>query len=161
MKYIYGLDLSLNSTGICIFTNDGQFVECMTVDTNDLKETKLKLKRIGEDFIKIMRVYEPEKVVIEQGFTLFNSSTQAIFRVHGIANYIFSQYEQIYLPASTIKKIVGGKGNMPKEGIKDIITKQYPSVKFKNLDESDAFSICLAYFIKEGIIKDATKNIQE
>ena len=115
MKYVYGLDLSLNSTGICIFTNDGQFVECMTIDTNDLKEIKLKLKRIGEDFIKIMKVYEPELVVIEQGFTLFNSSTQAIFRVHGIANYIFSQYEQIYLPASSIKKIVGGRGNMTKE----------------------------------------------
>lgn len=158
MKYVYGLDLSLNSTGICIFTNDGQFVECMTIDTNDLKETKLKLKRIGEDFIKIIKIYEPEIIVIEQGFTLFNSSTQAIFRVHGIANYIFSQYEQIYLPASTIKKIVGGKGNTTKEEIRDIIIKNYPDVKFKNLDESDAFSICLAYFIKEGIINNATAN---
>lgn len=158
-KYIYGLDLSLNSTGICIFTNDGQFVECMTIDTTDLKEVKLKLTRIGNDFIKIIKTYEPEIVVIEQGFTLYNNSTQAIFKVHGIANYIFSEYEQIYLPASTIKKIVGGKGNMTKEKIRDIIIQQYPNVKFKNLDESDAFSICLAYFIKEGIIKNAEKDL--
>ena len=106
-----------------------------------------------------MKVYEPELVVIEQGFTLFNSSTQAIFRVHGIANYIFSQYEQIYLPASSIKKIVGGRGNMTKEEIQQIILSSYGNVKFHNYDESDAFSICLAYFIKEGIIKNAKENI--
>ncbi len=150
-KYVYSLDLSLNSTGVCIFTNDGQFIKSMTIDTNSEKETKLKLKKIGNEFIRLIKEYTPEIVLIEQGFTLFNTSTQAIFRVHGLVNYLFSQYEQIYYPATTIKKIIGGKGNMKKEEIQEVIYKKYPNVKFKNLDESDAFSIGEAYFIKKGI----------
>lgn len=149
--YTYALDLSLNSTGVCIFTNDGQLEKITTIDTNSEKETKLKLKKIGNEFIRLMKLYEPEVVVIEQGFTLFNNSTQAIFRVNGLVNYLFYKYEQIYFPATTIKKIVGGKGNMKKEEIRDIILKKYPDIKFNNLDESDAFSIGEAYFIKKGI----------
>jgi Holliday junction resolvasome RuvABC endonuclease subunit len=53
----------------------------------------------------------------------------------------------------TIKKIVGGKGNMTKDEIKDIIMNKYPKVNFENLDESDSFSVGLCYFIKNGIIK--------
>lgn len=150
--YIYGLDLSLNSTGVAIFTNDGKYITCMTIDTNNLKETKLKLKKIGKELTSISKKYEPSRIIIEQGFTLFNASTQAIFRVHGVVNYIFYKYEQIYMPASSIKKIVGGKGNMSKEEIKNIILDKYPETKFRNYDESDAFSICMAYFIKNGIL---------
>lgn len=146
--YVYALDLSLNSTGVCIFTNDGKIVEIMTIDTHKEKETKLKLKLIGDDFKKLIKVYTPGVIVIEQGFTRFNASTQAIFRVHGLVNYIFCDYEQIYYPASTVKKTVGGKGNMEKEEIREKILLQYPNIKFNNYDESDAFSVGLTYFIK-------------
>jgi Holliday junction resolvasome RuvABC endonuclease subunit len=78
-KYIYALDLSQNSSGICIFTNDGKFVKAFTIDTNGEKETRLKLKLIGNRFIEIMKEYPPDTIVIEQGFTLYNQSTQAIF----------------------------------------------------------------------------------
>lgn len=151
--YIYALDLSLNSTGVCIFTNDGQFVEAMTIETNGEKETKLKLKIIGDELVKMMKAYTPEVIVIEQGFTLYNPSTQAIFRVHGLVNYLFSEYEQIYYPASTVKKVVGGKGNMTKEEIYYIIKERFPKIRLYNYDESDAFSVGLTYFVKKGIIK--------
>jgi Holliday junction resolvasome RuvABC endonuclease subunit len=149
--FVYALDLSLNSTGVCIFTNDGHFVEALTIDTHDEKESKLKLSIIGKEFIKLIKTYPPEVIIIEQGFTLFNKSTQAIFRVHGLANYIFSDYEQIYYPATTVKKAVGGKGNMKKEEIRDVILKKYPDIKFNSLDESDAFAIAQTYFIQKGI----------
>ncbi len=149
--YIYALDLSLNSTGICIFTNDGQFVKALTIDTHSEKETKLKLHLIGMKFIELIKSYPPYKVIIEQGFTRFNPSTQAIFRVHGLVNYLFYQYEQIYYPASTVKKVITGKGNTDKEEIREAILKKYPDVILKNLDESDAFAVGETYFIKEGI----------
>lgn len=151
--YIYSLDLSLNSTGLCIFTNDGRFIKAMTIETNMEKETKLKLKIIGDELVKMKKTYTPKTVVIEQGFTLYNPSTQAIFRVHGLANYLFSEYEQIYYPASTVKKVVGGKGNMTKEEIFYTIKERFPKIKLHNYDESDAFSVGLTYFIKKGIIK--------
>jgi len=157
-KYVYALDLSLNSTGVCIFTNDGEFVKAVTIDTKSLEESKLKLKMIGEEFIKLMKEYMPKVVVIEQGFTLYNKSTQAIFRVHGIANYIFCAFEQIYYPATTVKKLVGGKGNMTKEEIRDIILEKYPEIKFNSLDESDAFALAIAYFTEHGDTY-AKKNI--
>jgi Holliday junction resolvasome RuvABC endonuclease subunit len=150
-KYVYALDLSQNSSGVCIFTNDGRLIKMFTIDTNGEKETKLKLKIIGDEFVKTMKEYPPETVIIEQGFTLYNPSTQAIFRVHGLVNYLFSEQEQIYYPASTVKKIIGGKGNMTKEEICDALHKKYPKIKFKNYDESDAFAVGETYFIKRGI----------
>lgn len=152
--YIYALDLSLNSTGVCIFTNDGQLVDMLTIDTHAEKETKLKLNRIGKEFIKLMKLYKPKTIVIEQGFTLFNASTQAIFRVHGVANYLFYKYEQIYYPATTVKKIAGGRGNMTKQELQDIIIKKHPGIIFNSLDESDAFCVGQTYFIKTGVFND-------
>lgn len=150
-KYVYALDLSLNSTGVCIFTNDGRFVKAVTIDTHDLEETKLKLNMIGKEFLKLMKDFTPKLVVIEQGFTLYNASTQAIFRVHGVANYIFCIYEQIYYPATTVKKTVGGKGNMTKQELRDVILSKHPEIKFKSFDESDAYAIGETYFIKKGL----------
>ncbi len=151
--YVYALDLSLNSTGVCLFTNDGLFVKALTIDTHGEKETPLKLNIIGTEFLKLIEKYTPSTVVIEQGFSLFNASTQALFRVHGLVNYLFAHYEQIYYPASTVKKVIGGKGNMAKEDLRDVIYKKYPDIKFKTLDESDAFSVGITYFKKKGILK--------
>ena len=151
--YTYALDLSLNSTGVCIFTNDGHFVKKTTIDTHSEKETRLKLSIIGKEFIRLMKEYKPKIVIMEQGFTLFNASTQAVFRVHGVTNYLFCKYEQVYYPASTVKKVVGGKGNMSKEEVKNAILKKYPKMKFNNFDESDAFAVGETYFIKSGIKK--------
>jgi Holliday junction resolvasome RuvABC endonuclease subunit len=153
-KYVYALDLSLNSTGVCLFTNDGQFVKALTIDTHSEKETKLKLTIIGNEFLSLMKLYPPDTVIIEQGFSLFNASTQALFKVHGLVSYLFAEYEQIYYPATTVKKVVAGKGNMKKEEVRDIILKKYPMIQFSTLDESDAFSVGETYFIKKGI-KDA------
>lgn len=160
-SYVYGLDLSQNSSGVCIFTNEGKFIKAFTIDTNGEKEIRLKLKIIGKKFLDIIKEYPPDIVVIEQGFTLYNASTQAIFRVHGLVNYLFADYEQIYYPASTVKKIVGGKGNMNKENIYYLIKEKYPHVKLYNFDESDAFSVGLAYFIKKGIIKWDAKHTEK
>ena len=154
--YVYALDLSLNSTGICIFTNDGRFVKALTIDTHAEKETKLKLALIGSEFIGLIDKYTPSIVVIEQGFSLHNTSTQAIFRVHGLANYIFSEYEQIYYPASTVKKVVTGRVNAKKEEVRDAIISRNPSISFNSMDESDAFGVGETFFLK-GSIKSGSR----
>ena len=118
----------------------------MTIDTHKEKETKFKLKLIGDDFNKLIKTYPPEVVVIEQGFTRFNASTQAIFRVHGLVNYLFCDYKQIYYPATTVKKTIGGKGNMTKEELQQIIINDNKNIEFDNYDESDAYAVGLTYF---------------
>lgn len=144
--YVYALDLSLNSTGVCIFTNDGDFVESSTIDTHAEKETKLKLKMIGNDFIKLMKVYQPSVVVIEQGFSRFNASTQQLFRVHGIINYLFCEYEQVYYPSTMVKKTITGKGNSSKDEVREAILELNKNIKFNSYDESDAYAVGLTFF---------------
>lgn len=148
--YVYALDLSLNSTGICIFTNDGRFVKALTIDTTGFRETKLKLKNIGKEFLKLKKQYPPSVIVMEQGFSRFNVSTQAIFRVHGLVNYLFCEYDQVYYPATTVKKTVTGKGNAQKDEVQNEILRLYPRMRFSNYDESDAFATGMTYFGKRG-----------
>jgi len=152
-KYIYALDLSLNSTGIAIFTNNGNFVECSSIDTSIEKDLRCKLVIIANKYKKFMKEYPVDKIIMEQGFTRYNLSTQMIFRCVGLTNYIFSDYEQISIPASTVKKIITGKGNATKEEVQKYILKIYPKIKFQNFDESDAVSVGVAYFRRDGIIK--------
>jgi Holliday junction resolvasome RuvABC endonuclease subunit len=151
MSYVWGLDLSLSSTGVAIFSDDGGFVTSLTIDTKAEKETKLKLKAIGNKYIELIKLYPPSVIVIEQGFSLHNISTEQIFRVHGITNYLLCEYEQIYYPPATVKKTITGKGNATKEEVQLYIHMEYPNIVFGTLDESDAFGVGKTYFIKEGI----------
>ena len=153
MKYIWALDLSLKCTGVAMFTNDGKCVFITSIETHPEKSTQERLFEIGEQLLSLREKYSPMKIIIEQGFTRYNLSTQQLFRVHGLANYLLHDVEQIYYPSMTIKKIVVGKGNVEKEEARQIVLTKYPEMEFKNLDESDAFIIGLAYFIEQGIVE--------
>jgi len=145
-KYVYALDISLSNTGIAIFTPEGKFVECSSIDTTKEKDLRGKLIIIANEYIKFIKEYTPSVVVMEQSFTRYNISTQMIFRCVGLTNYIFSSYEQISIPSTTIKKILTGKGNAKKEEVRKYVLKICPDIKFNNLDESDAVAIGIAYF---------------
>jgi len=152
-EYLYAFDLSLSCTGLSIFTNDGKCVFCTSIETKDYDTHPLKLKFIGDRVLYFRSIYKPFKIIVEQGFSRFNASTQAIFKVNGLINYLFYDVEQIFLPATTVKKIILNDGHAKKENIRDYVMSKYPDMSFKNLDESDSFSIGLAYFIRENILK--------
>lgn len=152
-KFIHALDLSLNSTGICIFSNDGIYINMITVDTKKQPETKMKLRMIGEKFAKLIKYYPVDTVVIEQGFSRFSASTQQVFKVHGIAGYLYSDFEQIYYPATVVKKTITGKGNANKEEVQTYLHRLYPHIIFPNMDVSDAFAVGITFFVKTGILK--------
>lgn len=151
-KYIWAFDVSLSNTGISIFTNDGICEFVTSIDTAKAKTRAEKLRLIGKKINKIREIYEPEVIVFEKGFVRFNISTQAIFEVFGVVKYLFSECQQIEYPATTIKKIVGGKGNMKKDELMKIINEKYPMIKFSNYDQSDSYAVGLCYFIEKGII---------
>ena len=157
-KYIYALDLSLNSTGVCIFNSKEKCVTFLTIDTNGEKETAVKLKRIAEIFLALIKKYPPDRVIIEQGFSRYNKSTQQIFRVHGLINYLFCEWEQVYIPSSSIKKAITGKGNASKEEVRDFIKMEYPKIKFETFDESDAFATGYTYFIEQRSYRGKKNN---
>ena len=152
--YVWALDLSLKCTGIAIFTNDGECVETLSIETNPENTTQKRLGKIGNDIIELKKKYSPIKAILEQGFSRFNTSTQQLFRVHGVINYLLMEVEQVYYPATKVKSIVGGKGNLKKDALRDIIRQRYNTVEFHNLDESDAFAIGMTYFLENKITGD-------
>lgn len=148
--YVYALDISLSRTGVAIFTNNEILVECFSIDTTKEKDIRGKLVMIANAYLEIIKKYPPSVVVMEQGFTKYNTSTQMIFRCFGITNYIFAKYEQITIPSTTIKKIVTGHGNAKKEEVRDYVSNIYPEIIINNLDESDSVATGIAYFRKRG-----------
>lgn len=157
--YIYGLDPSLKNSGVVIIDEDTkEIVYVGSVRTDNIKEYKKlpeetrnpkKLRFIYEELTKLTKEYPPSVAVIERGFTRFNASTQVIFRVHGIFNLVFSEVENIYYPAKTIRETLY-KGNATKEEVEDILSKHL-NIKFKSDDESDAMAVVYAYLVKHGL----------
>jgi Holliday junction resolvasome RuvABC endonuclease subunit len=145
-KYIYAMDLSMSCSGVTIFDEDANCVLITSVETKTEKEHQLKLKLIADRLLELRKKYKPDKIIIEQGFVRFNLSTQAIFKVVGLVQYLFSDIEQIFYQATLIKKMVGGKGNLKKDELQEIILKQYPELVFKNFDESDSYAVGMTYF---------------
>jgi Holliday junction resolvasome RuvABC endonuclease subunit len=150
-NYVWGLDLSLKCTGVAIFTNDGQCRHITSIETKADEKTQQRLGKIGRELLKLNKKYPAQTLVIEQGFTRFNISTQQIFRVHGLVNYLFEDVEQHYIPSLTIRKVVMGKGNIKKEEVRKAVIEYIPDMKFKNADETDAFITAIAYFVQKDM----------
>jgi Holliday junction resolvasome RuvABC endonuclease subunit len=153
MEYIYAFDLSMSCVGVTIFSNDGTPVLVTSIDTKTEKEHSGKLKYIADKVLELREKYDPKKIIIEGAFTRFNTSTQVLYRVHGLINYLFWDKEQVYFQPMTVKKVVGGRGNMDKDDLQKTILEKYPEIKFLNCDESDSFAVGLCYFYKKGVIK--------
>jgi Holliday junction resolvasome RuvABC endonuclease subunit len=152
-SFVWALDISMSNVGVSIFSNDGTCKHVCSIGTKSGDNHQTKLKYIGKELLKLRKKYSPSKLIVEAGFTRFNLSTQALYKCHGVVAYLFWDVEQIYYQPMTIKKVVGGKGNMKKDEIMGVIMKKYPDMKFDNFDESDSFSVGLCYFYKEGVLK--------
>lgn len=152
MAFLCAADLSLSNTGISVFTDDGEYVESISIDTKSEKEHSGKLKLIGNRLLELRKKYNFSHIAIEQGFTRFNISTQALYKVHGLTQYLFYDIGQTYLAATTIKKEITGRGNAKKEELRDTILGLYPNIKFNDLDQSDSFCIGITYLRRKGVI---------
>ena len=152
MLYTYGLDLSLSNSGIAIFSDDAQLIHLISVDTKSLKNHQDKLQLIGNEMLKLKEQYPPKLLVIERGFMRFAASTEAVFKVVGLVQYLFSDIEQEFYSPMTVKKWVAGKGNVKKDEVYRAVSKIYPDIQIENFDQSDAISVCVCYFKKIGVL---------
>lgn len=152
MGYIYAFDLSLSCVGTTIFSNDAKSILITSVETKSEKLHQMKLKIIADYMLNLRDRYKPEFIIVEGGFSRFNASTQAIYKCHGVCQYLFNDVPQVFYPPSTVKKVVGGKGNMKKDELRQIVENKC-NAHFSNNDESDSYAVGLCYFIKEDLIK--------
>jgi Holliday junction resolvasome RuvABC endonuclease subunit len=158
MGYIYGLDLSMSNTGVSIYdTEIKKFVHVSSITTKRIAERDSnfidgrRLQHIHDEFMILREKFPPSVVVIERGFTRFNTATQVLFRVHGVANLIFSDCPQIYYTPMRIKSMVYD-GTATKKEISELIRKRL-NLSFANEDESDAVAITLTYLIENEMIE--------
>lgn len=158
----------MDCSGIAIFDEQGNPIHIESIQTNSKDTHGQRLKVIANRLAQLKEKYPTDIICIERGFTRFNMSTQVIYRVHGVVNFLYADCEQIYYPPKTIKEMIF-KGDATKEQIRNEIKKRYPNIEFskievknkktkevivkENEDESDAFAVGLTYFIKTGKIK--------
>lgn len=147
---IIAFDLSLLNTGVAVFDDAGNCIKLLSIDTKKDEGHPKKLKTLEKQLMSLKRKYKPSLIVMEQSFTRFNASTQAIFKVRGVVELIFYNVEQISYHATSIRKEVIGKGNAKKPEVQEYILKNYPDIKFDDFDQSDAFAVGLCYFKKVG-----------
>lgn len=161
MKYTYGLDLSMSCSGVAIFNQDGKCIHVCSIPTKDKDSHGRRLVVIATAFNELRKQYPVDKVIIERGFSQYNTSTQVIYRVHGLVNYLFADVEQIYYPPKKVKATLVS-GTATKKMVQDYVKKQFPHIKLtiipkkdkktkqvnyvENEDESDAIAVGLTYF---------------
>lgn len=147
---VIAFDLSLSNTGIAIFDDTGQCKELISIDTHKEKTHPLKLRKIELVMKKIKRKYKPRIIVIEESFTRFNKSTQAIYKCRGITDLIFYDIPQVCFHATSVRKELLGRGNAKKEELQRFILDNYKDISFEDMDQSDAFGVGICYFKKKG-----------
>jgi len=147
-KYIWSFDLSLSNTGFCIWDLDGNPLHVFSVKTTDKQSHPNRLRTIGNFILGKKEAFPTELIVIESGFTKFNKSTQALFKVLGVIQYLFYDCKQIFYASTTIKKAVCGYGKATKDQVAYIILQEYPNLQINNDDESDAVAIGVCHFLE-------------
>lgn len=159
--YLWGLDLSLKNTGVTIYDTEERKFYIYSIDTEFIKSRKankhlylnaIKLKHIWDEIKELKEKFPPQVVVIERGFSRFNTATQVVYRVHGIINLMFHDIPQIYYPPKSVKEAIV-HGSATKEDLQIAINAKYNDISFANEDESDSFAVLLTYLIKEEIIE--------
>jgi Holliday junction resolvasome RuvABC endonuclease subunit len=122
-----------------------------SVPTNQKHTHGKRLLKIENFMQELREKYPPKVVVIERGFSRFNTSTQVVYRVHGVVNKFFHDVEQVYYPPKTVKESII-RGDATKKLVQQKIAAVYPDVAFANEDESDSYAVALTYLIKNSYI---------
>ena len=144
----------MTCTGVSIFDLDTLQPTFVGSVSTKAKETHgERLNDIREYLKGLVDRYPPYEVAIEQAFTRFNKATQVIYRVHGITNELFHEYEQFYYAPTTVKKLITKNGQSKKDVVQQFILKKYPDIEFKNEDESDSVGVLISHLITKYKMK--------
>jgi len=150
---IFSIDLSIASTGVTVFEDNGKYVKKLCLKTNPKNKQNVRIGIIVDSIVDLFVEYDfnLSAIVIESGFLKFIKASNALRRIEGALMYALGDLEYVFYAPTTIKKTVAGKGNASKEDVQEAILERY-DVEFSNTDESDSFAVGLTYFIKEKII---------
>lgn len=158
MIYVLGLDVSMNSTGWAVLGVENgtvQYVNSGIIKANTKFSHGQRLRWQRKKFAAIMKRYPIAYVAKEAGFARHVKATQTLFKAYGVVEEFFAENELVDYAASTIKKVVTGKGRATKEEVESAtrkLLKLPKSFKFQSDDESDAVAIAITLIRDKGLL---------
>lgn len=170
-RYIWGVDLALKQTGFAVSPIDKlepifiTTISTLHIKENDDPDRLLRLEYIARELCIFQKHFPPVVVCVERAYvdSRKKNTAQALSEVHGLFKGLmgmFGNREFVYYAPLTIKAQIL-KGNASKEAIQQKLIQEFPGIKFKNDNESDAWATIVTYFIKSGKVeweKDLNKS---
>lgn len=157
-KWTYFIDASTTNTGITMLRDDNKKLIVTSINFSKYKANKKlskaechvekfhHIKTILDDFTK---KYPPMKTIYMEGIFVkpaFLNSSEVLLKFHGFLIGYFIDYNIVYYPPKTIKKLITGNGNANKEDIRKVLEMKY-QIDFNNYDESDSLAVFEYYRI--------------
>ena len=143
---IAGVDLSLTGTGLIVL-NDGKVTRqelIKTKPTKSAKEEVLRLRRIVDQLLVVIKDECPNVVIIE-GMAFMARNTTALVQLAGLNYLLRDELVKLGIPfvivaPTSLKKFITGAGNTSKDQIMLHVFKKW-DVTLLNDNLADAFGL--------------------
>lgn len=151
---IMGADLSSHSSGIAIINKKKEllFMDKIFIKNYDKTSEEIRILSFVIAIKKIIQVYNPSVVVVEQIFSKNIETHKNLARLHGIFSYLMIMHniEVKYIHPSSAKAYLGCK---TKEEVFEKLNMQYKlGLNFKEHNDGvDALLMALNYYNKEKL----------
>jgi crossover junction endodeoxyribonuclease RuvC len=148
---ILGIDPGLNNTGWGIIEqkqNTLAYIACGVIKPSAQYDTADRLYMIDAELDKIISLYKPDAVAIEETFV--NKSPASSLKLGMARGVAFIAPARAGLKvfeygANKVKKTVVGAGHADKSQIQTMIKILLPRADFKNADSADALAIAICH----------------
>lgn len=162
---VLSMDLSLSSPAFAVleYDNNGTVKLIHKSHVNNKKRSKAthgeRLSYIYDELNRIMEKYPIKETVREKGFSRYAQTTQTLFKVVGISDFITHRMAGLTvseIPPTTIKKVLAGHGFSSKDAVAEALYAYIGKQDYANDDESDAVAVGIVYLMQKGIVKKAS-----
>lgn len=161
-KWTYYMDASTTNTGVVLVCLESREAMITNLDFSRFKNNPtlskadnlyFKLRFIKEKLDKFTQQYPPNGSIILEGIFIqpkYMNSSEALLKLHGFLMGYFMGSDFSFIPPSSIKKAITGKGNSSKNIVRKTLEETY-DIQFDNNDQSDAFAVMMTHFMKQGL----------
>lgn len=161
---ILALDSGIEKTGYSVFdkkspsSTDFKYITSGLIKTSKTLSTEKRLHQIHENLFKLIKLYKPQTIVIEQLFFFKNQKTAIkVAQAQGVALLVAAENNLPceFLTPLQIKSIVTGYGQSDKKSVQKMLKLTLKLDKeLKQDDQADAIACGLAYcYLNKTLVK--------
>jgi crossover junction endodeoxyribonuclease RuvC len=159
--YYLGLDISLRKSGWGLVEKKNNKITYLASGIIVTKAQKIQkgyhsdseaLLELYQNLIAIFEQYQPNYCAIENSYVNLNPlSSLKLAQARAMGILVAAKFGLLpkEYQASSIKKIVTGKGNSDKEAVYRLIKLQLGPLAVESYDESDAIAIAFSYSLEK------------